>query len=66
MNQKVDPQKGRPLKEVRRPTTVAIDLDDSTQATWWAMHFGVTRAELLLAILHAGRNAEAVKKALGK
>ncbi|MEO5625952.1 MAG: DUF3606 domain-containing protein [Dokdonella sp.] len=66
MNPKVDPLKGVPSKETRRPTTVAIDLDDSTQATWWAMHFGVTRAELLLAILRAGRDAESVRKALGK
>lgn len=66
MNQHVDPSQDEPTKETRRPTTVAIDLGDSTQATWWAMHFGVTRAELLLAILRAGRDADSVRKALGK
>ena len=66
MSGKIEPSGDEPARQVRKPTTVAIDLDDSTQAAWWATHFGVTRAELLLAILRVGRDSEAVRKALGK
>ncbi|MEO6689922.1 MAG: DUF3606 domain-containing protein [Dokdonella sp.] len=66
MNQTVGESKEGLSNETRKPTTVAIDLDDSTQAAWWATHFGVTRVQLLLAILRAGCDAESVRKALGK
>jgi hypothetical protein len=48
------------------PTSIAIDLSQSWQAAWWADRFGVTRAELLVAIVKAGTDADAVRNALGK
>jgi hypothetical protein len=53
-------------REERRPTTFAINLEESWQCRWWAEYFGVTRAQLLAAILEVGVDAEAVRRALAR
>lgn len=53
-------------EEARRPPSFTINLEESWEAAWWAAHFGVSRAELLAAILKVGVDAEAVRQVLGK
>ena len=53
-------------REQRKPTTFAINLEESWQCHWWAEYFGVTRAQLLAAILEVGVDAEAVRQALAQ
>ncbi|MEP7042897.1 MAG: DUF3606 domain-containing protein [Dokdonella sp.] len=42
----------------------AIDLGQSWQSRWWADYFGVSRTQLLVAIMSVGTDATAVKRAL--
>ncbi len=55
-----------PAREPRRPTTFAINLEESWQSRWWSEHFGVSPTQLLAAIAAVGVEASAVRKALGK
>ena len=53
-------------RDQRKPTTFAINLEESWQCRWWAEYFGVTRAQLLAAILDVGVDADAVRQALAQ
>ncbi len=54
------------MQEPRKPTTFAINLEESWQCRWWAEYFGVTRAQLLAAILEVGVDAEDIRQALDR
>ena len=57
----------KPEHEPSRPTgPLTIDVQESWQCRWWGDHFGVSRTELLAAIMKVGVDAAAVRKALGK
>jgi hypothetical protein len=45
---------------------ITIDLRESWHADWWARYFGVTRSELLAAILEVRTDVRAVRCALEK
>lgn len=56
-------QRARP-RDTRKPSTTAINLQESSQCRWWADHFGVQPNALLAAILEVGVDARAVRHAL--
>jgi hypothetical protein len=47
-----------------QPSRSRIDVQESWQCKWWSDHFGVTRSQLLAAILKVGVDAEAVRREL--
>jgi hypothetical protein len=49
-----------------QPSPLKIDMQESWQCQWWSDHFGVTRSQLLAAILKVGVDADAVRRELGK
>jgi len=56
-------QKKQP-PEPSRPSPLRIDVQESWQSKWWSEHFGVTRSQLLAAILKVGIDADAVRREL--
>jgi hypothetical protein len=49
-----------------QPSPWRIDVQESWQCKWWSEHFGVTRSQLLAAILKVGVDTDAVRRELGR